>query len=92
MADKLTAREFWDTLPHCCGYPNCDGDLVATTHSEGCPLFGRKELSEFEFATAYAVYRVAHETRELVEALRTAKEEGRIKIIKVETPPFILEE
>jgi len=61
----MTAEEFWDTLPHCCGYPNCDGDLETTAHSEGCPLHNRKEISEMEFASLYA----AEVNKELAEAL-----------------------
>jgi hypothetical protein len=48
------ARELWRSLPHCCGYPECDGDLVATPHSQKCPLFGRVELSVTEFG-AYCI-------------------------------------
>lgn len=50
----MTAERFWDTLPHCCGYPKCDGDLEATPHSKECPLFGKKEMDAFVFASAYA--------------------------------------
>lgn len=28
--------------PKCIGYPDCDGDLVATPHSEKCPLGRRR--------------------------------------------------
>src|SRR5271165_6529578 len=47
-------RKFWDTLPHCCGYPKCDGDLEGIEHSEDCPLFGKEEIGMFEFAELYA--------------------------------------
>jgi hypothetical protein len=49
-----SAEQFWNSLPHCCGYPFCDGDLEGHPHSQKCPLFGRKELSRIEFAEAYA--------------------------------------
>jgi hypothetical protein len=50
--------DFWNSLPHCCGYPFCDGDLEGEPHSQKCPLFGRKELSRIEFAEAYAHSRI----------------------------------
>ena len=28
---------------HCCGYPQCDGDLVGIEHDSKCPLYGKKE-------------------------------------------------
>jgi hypothetical protein len=50
-----TAQEFYQTMPHCCGYPNCDGDLEGQGHDPGCPLYPDcEELGLFDFAEAYA--------------------------------------
>jgi hypothetical protein len=55
-ANVMTSREFWKTLPHCVSYPECDGDLEGTEHSDKCPLYGIRELTRIEFAGLYAEY------------------------------------
>ncbi len=60
MSDKFpddlvaAVKEFWEHVPHCCGYPACDGDLVGIAHSEKCPLFKRqREFTTMEFAVLF---------------------------------------
>ena len=67
--DLAQAREFWKTLPHCCGYPQCDGDLVGIEHDSKCPLYGKKELTLLEFA---AMFGAAERNRARREALELA--------------------
>ena len=67
--DLAQAREFWKTLPHCCGYPQCDGDLVGIEHDSKCPLYGKKELTLIEFA---AMFGAAERNRARREALAVA--------------------
>lgn len=67
----MKAQEYWNTLTHCCGYPDCDGDLVAIEHSEKCPLFGEKELNRFEFAEQYAREFAAEQLEALAESVKS---------------------
>jgi hypothetical protein len=55
MADmRERARKFLAELPQCKGYPTCDGDLVATEHEPGCPMFGKPERTSLDVLTAFA--------------------------------------
>jgi hypothetical protein len=55
MADmRERARKFLAELPQCKGYPTCDGDLVATEHEPGCPMFGNPERTSLDVLTAFA--------------------------------------
>lgn len=57
---RARAEQKWNKLPHCCGYPKCDGDLVGIYHSEECPMFGDKtEPTRQQFAADFA-----HQIRE----------------------------
>ncbi len=64
MTEVPSTEQFWNSLPHCLGYPECDGDLVATPHEPGCPLFTEKALSVLEFAEAYAALCVSAALKE----------------------------
>lgn len=63
------AREFYKTLPHCMGYPDCDGDLVGIDHSEKCPLFSKVDLGYMQFAVAFA-------TSEISAAVQAEREQA----------------
>lgn len=52
LTDK--ARVFFAALPHCIGYPGCDGDLEGLPHEPGCPLFTQKEMTLLEKVVAFA--------------------------------------
>ena len=43
------AETIWNSFPHCCGYPKCDGDLPGINHSKSCPLYGKEEPTLMEF-------------------------------------------
>lgn len=71
--------EKWLKLqPRCIGYPQCDGDLVAESHSEKCPLFtlpnsaGESDLitPETAFLGGWCAALDSAGVRELREALK----------------------
>ena len=65
--DALCSR---DAQEHCIGYPKCDGDLVATPHSEPCPFANKPEPKMRDRVEAYAEYRLTHQKEAILGVIR----------------------
>ena len=49
------AAKFYYSLPHCCGYPKCDGELVGLEHEPECPMYGKDKPSIIDILVDFAL-------------------------------------